>query len=440
MITIAPGRRCGTVTPPASKSMAHRLMILAALNEAPVFLELDRISEDIEATARCLRALGAKVLERKNGLFVEPLSRTTLSAGAGEIPDGVPVLSCGESGSTLRFLLPLAAALGIPAVFRMEDRLALRPIEALIEALKKNGVQIEAHDGAFRLSGQLVPGDFELPGNISSQFVTGLLLALPLLPGDSTITIIGKMESEGYLRLTEQALTLAKIRYEYTPPARSRCMSYRIPGCQTAQLPTSVFVERDWSAAANFLVMGALSHEGIRVSGLDPESVQGDRRMLELLRDFGAEVLILPPEDPASGALPQILVKGSSLKGQTVDVQMIPDLVPILSVLAAAAEGETRISGGARLRFKETDRLRTTYELLKKLGADVRELEDGLLINGKGQLVGGSILRCHDHRIAMAAAAAALISRNAVTIPDSDCVNKSYPGFFEDFSRLEAES
>ena len=230
MITIAPGRRCGTVTPPASKSMAHRLMILAALNEAPVFLELDRISEDIEATARCL----------KNGLFVEPLSRTTLSAGAGEIPDGVPVLSCGESGSTLRFLLPLAAALGIPAVFRMEDRLALRPIEALIEALKKNGVQIEAHDGAFRLSGQLVPGDFELPGNISSQFVTGLLLALPLLPGDSTITIIGKMESEGYLRLTEQALTLAKIRYEYTPPARSRCMSYRIPGCQMAQLPSSV--------------------------------------------------------------------------------------------------------------------------------------------------------------------------------------------------------
>ena len=161
---------------------------------------------------------------------------------------------------------------------------------------------------------------------------------------------------------------------------------------------------------------------------------------MELLRDFGAEVLILPPEDPASGALPQILVKGGSLKGQTVDVQMIPDLVPILSVLAAAAEGETRISGGARLRFKETDRLRTTYELLKKLGADVRELEDGLLINGKGQLVGGSILRCHDHRIAMAAAAAALISRNAVTIPDSDCVNKSYPGFFEDFSRLEAES
>lgn len=412
-ITLLPGQRRGTVAAPASKSHAHRLLICGALGGSEVTIACGDISKDIAATANCLNALCADVAIDGDGTI-----KTTPA-----VKNDRRELFCGESGSTLRFLLPVCGALGAEAVFHREGRLPERPLSPLDEVLRAHGMTIEEQGDLLLCRGQLCSGLYEIPGDISSQFISGLLFALPLLHGDSTIRIIGKTESAAYIAMTEQALQESGIRF-----ARHGS-EYTVFGDQQYALPEHCTVEGDCSNAAFFLCMGALSDEGICVTNLPAETRQGDRAVLDILHRFGAEVTVSGDE---------IFVRGGTLHGCRIDAAPIPDLIPVLSVVAATAEGETQIVNAARLRLKESDRLRTTAELLTALGGNVTELPDGLVIRG-GTLKGGTVNSCNDHRIAMSAAVAACVCREAVTVLDPDCTDKSFPRFWESFARLERE-
>ncbi len=415
--SIAPGERAGRVRIPASKSQAHRLLICAALGEREVRLRCDGISRDIAATVACLNALGAKIRETAPGeLLVRPVR---------ERPAGLRLLPCGESGSTLRFLLPLAGALGAEAVFQMEGRLPQRPLAPLDRELCAHGMELSREGNSLAVRGCLKSGAYSLPGDVSSQYISGLLLALPLLEGDSRLTVTGRIESAGYIAMTESALSLAQIRLD------KQGWSYTIPGGQRPRLPERLQVEGDYSNAAFFLCMGALSREGVTVSGLPADSRQGDRAVLDILRALGAEV-----RETAEG----VFVRRGKLRGCQIDAAQVPDLIPVLSVAASAAAGETRVVNAGRLRLKESDRLESTARLINTLGGRAAELEDGLIIRGVERLSGGTVDSCGDHRIAMSAAAAACFCENSVTVLGGECVEKSYPRFWEDFDSLKGGS
>ena len=341
---ILPGSRAGTVTAPASKSHAHRLLLCAALSRAESRIRCGTLSRDLLATVNCLRALGAEIREEGDALRVTPLR---------EPPAGAALLPCGESGTTLRLLLPLAGALGARVCFRREGRLWQRPLSPLDRELCDHGMRFAEDGELLYAEGSLRPGDYRLPGNVSSQFVSGLLLALPLLEGESRLAVTEPVESAAYIRMTEDALRLGGLRF-----AKEK-WTYSIPGGQRPALSGAYRAEGDWSNAAFFLCMGALGEEGVRVRGLLEASSQGDRAVLELLRGFGARV-----ETGEDG----VLVRRGTLRGLVIDAAPIPDLIPVLSVLAAGAEGETRIVNAGRLRLKESDRLKTTAALLRGLG------------------------------------------------------------------------
>lgn len=411
---ITPGPRTGSVRIPASKSQAHRLLICAALGAQPVTLRCDGVSADIAATARCLRALGADITDEGNGTFrVAPI--------AGQMPAHAG-LDCGESGSTLRFLLPVVGALGADVTFHMAGRLPERPLSPLDAVLTAHGMTLRRDGALLHVSGRLLPGTYELPGDVSSQYISGLLMALPRLPGKSTLTVTGALESAGYIAMTEDALHLSGIRVQKDG------RTYIIPGGQTPHLPAQCRVEGDWSNAAFFLCMGALSPAGVTVTGLAAASAQGDRAVLDVLRRFGADV---------QETQDAVTVRRGALHGITIDAAPIPDLIPVLSVVAALADGETQIVNAARLRLKESDRLESTAAMLRALGAQVLVHDSGLTITGCKTLTGGTVDPWRDHRIAMAAATAASGCTEPVTVRDSACTDKSYPRFWTDLSTLE---
>lgn len=410
---LQPGERFGQVRIPASKSQAHRLLICAALSREESRIRCEGLSKDIQATIDCLRALGARIRVDGEQLLITPIR---------ELPRDAVMLPCGESGSTLRFLLPIAGAMGVKAAFRREGRLPERPLAPLDRELIAHGITLREEWSLLYTEGQLLPGEYRLPGNVSSQYISGLLLALPLLKGESRLQVEGPVESAAYIRMTEAALqrsgvSLSKQNYDYT-----------IPGEQRPRLTGELQVEGDWSNAAFFLCMGALSEKGVLVSGLDPASPQGDRAVLELLKRFGAEVHLMD-----SG----ILARRAQLHGIEIDAAPIPDLIPVLSVLASGAEGDTLIQNAGRLRLKESDRLKTTAKLLRDLGGSVEELGSGLVIHGHGSLRGGAVESAGDHRIAMSAAVAACLCREPVEVDGAECVAKSYPRFWEDLDRLK---
>ena len=418
--TVQPGMRAGTVHVPASKSMAHRQLIAAALSEEPCTAICDGVSKDIEATARCMNALGAEISYEESGNAFHVIG---VERGKEQAPEGAYFdLFCGESGTTLRFLLPLAGALGKKVLFHPEGLLSKRPMGPLVEELEKHGARVRQEDGRIASEGQLQPGEYVLPGNVSSQFISGLLISLPLLAGDSRLIITGKIESEAYITMTEQVLAQAGVLLE------KQGAEYRIRGGQKYRFPATVSVESDWSGAAAFLCMGALSEKGITIPGMHLNSCQADEAVLDVLREFGAEVTA------ADGT---VTVRKKEMKPFVMDASGAPDLVPVVSAMACAAEGETRIIRAERLRLKESDRLQTTVDLIRALGGEASVTEDGLLIRGSGRLHGGPADPANDHRIAMAAAVAASVCEDAVQITDSECVGKSYPRFFEDLGKLD---
>ncbi|MCI2056297.1 MAG: 3-phosphoshikimate 1-carboxyvinyltransferase [Oscillibacter sp.] len=409
-IRITPGTLSGELRAIPSKSDAHRKLILAALGDCPTVLHLPKFSADIQATADCLAALGAKIDRRGQLVAVSPIQ---------SVPEN-PLLDCGESGSTLRFLLPVAAALCGSARFTGRGRLPDRPIGELKSAMESHGVTFSAPKLPFTVSGKMTGGAFSLPGNVSSQYITGLLLALPLLGEDSVLTLTTPLQSAAYVDITLRALEQFQIQVD----AQDGC--YRIPGRQCCSSPGILNVEGDWSNAAFFLTAGALG-AAVTLTDLDGTSPQGDKAIVNALRTFGADV------QEADSA---VTVSPAPLTGCTVDISGIPDALPILSVLAACAAGTTRFINAGRLRLKESDRLKTTAAMLTALGGNVEERPDELLIHGGTPLVGGTVDGANDHRIVMAAAIAAVRCAGSVTILGAEAVNKSYPSFFDDYCAL----
>lgn len=404
----------GTVDIPPSKSLSHRALLCAALAEGESVLHrIDLAGDDVAATAACLRALGAELDPRGATLRV-----TGGIAGTGRV-----VLDCGESGSTLRFLLPLVLLSGRPAVLTGRGRLLERPMEPYLEALRSNGAQVRAAGGPIETAGGLAAGIYELPGDVSSQYVTGLLLALPLTEGESRIRLTTPLESAAYVDLTIDVMRAFGVTVESLPDG------YRVPGGQRYQ-SAEYTVEGDYSGAAFFLAAGALGRS-VGCRGLSNPSRQGDRAILDILASAGAIV----EEVPGLG----LQARAERLRSVTVDVSGCPDLAPPVAALLCCAEGESRILGAARLRLKESDRLATLAGQLGNLGADIREDGDTLVIRGKPFLTGGTVDPHRDHRIAMAAAVASIRCLGPVEIRDPDCVRKSYPGFWDDFCRTAKE-
>lgn len=401
----------GKIKAISSKSDAHRILICASLCDKTTKINCNVMSKDIAATIDCLKAMGTDVFIDGEIITVTP-----------KVFNKRADLDCGESGSTLRFLMPLVSALGIDATIIGHGRLPQRPLSPLKEELEKKGVNFRT-DNRFplHLTGQLQSGEYEIEGNVSSQFITGLLMALPLLNGDSIVKIIPPFESKSYVDITISVLKKFGIEIE-----EKECL-YTIKGNQKFVSPEEIKVEGDWSNAAFFLCGGALSEKGVTVTDLDINSPQGDKKILDVLSTMGADVQI-----DESG----ITVKRNKLKATTVDASDIPDLVPIISVVATACEGETRVINAGRLRIKESDRIKSVAEMLLSVGADVKEIDDGIVINGKKELLGGVVNGYNDHRIVMSASILSTLCKDKIEITDNRAVEKSYPDFFADFNKM----
>ena len=380
----------GQIFLPPSKSVGHRALICSALAGGGI-VHRSGENDDIRATKRCLEALN----------------------------NGGSLLDCGESGSTLRFLIPLAALEDRPITFTGGGRLMERPLGVYEDCLGAQGVTFARQDKTLTIRGPLKAGTFRLPGNVSSQFITGLLLALPLCPQDSTILMESPLQSASYVDLTLDVLK----NYGITIHNHTH-RTYQIPGNQTYQV-RDYTVEADFSGAAFFLAAAALGRP-LELMGLNLHTVQGDRAFLELLKQAGYSL--------GTGPNGGLTVTGPQRpKPLTVDVGDIPDLVPPLAALLAFADGESRIVNAGRLRIKESDRLATVTRQLNNLGADITEGEDYLIIRGKARLSGGHCCGENDHRIAMMCAVAAIGCDGPVTLTDFTCVKKSYPDFWRDF-------
>ncbi len=384
-ITIHPGKLKGRYRATPSKSHAQRVLICAAFADKPTKILCNKISEDIAATVECLRALGAKIKQFKYGYRVYPIRTPPLSAA----------LNCGESGATLRFLLPIVGALGVDTTFKMSGRLSQRPLSPLCEEMERMGCTINRPtQDSLRCIGKLRPGSYAITGNVSSQFISGLMMAFPIINGNCHLDILGDVHSAPYIDLTKSVL------HAFEADSNNSSVSYRSPGI--------IAVEGDWSNAAFFLSAKKLGNN-IIVSGLEEASVQGDRAVSKYL----------------------LSLKDGSPEISAADT---PDLIPILAVCAAHFNGAT-FTDIQRLRFKESDRVESTLHMLTSLGADCC-VTDNMLIVQSAKFHKCTIDPANDHRIAMAAAIAATVTAGDVRILNADCVNKSYPTFWEDFARL----
>lgn len=412
-IKIGKSKLKGNIKVISSKSDAHRLLIAAALSNKPTEILLEGWSNDIEATKNCLEALGCKVMRNNGGVEVTPIRR-------GQKKDAV--LDCVESGSTLRFLLPIVAALGTHAIIAGQGRLPERPIDVLLEQLRIHGCLVKENSLPLEISEQMNGGVYTLPGNISSQFVTGLLFALPLLKENSEIHLTTKLESRGYVDMTLDTLKLFQIEIE------EKEWGFLVKGGQTYRSPEKVSVEGDWSGAAFWIVAGGIGGD-ITCTGLRQDSCQGDKEIVSLIERFGAKV-----EWQKKG----VKVCAGNLKGITIDASQIPDLVPVLCTAAALAEGTTIIYNAGRLRMKESDRLKAMAEGLQRLGVNVTEQPESIMIKGGNVLpVGEVVLDSYDdHRIVMALAIAAAALGVEAVIERAEAVSKSYPTFFAEFTKL----
>ena len=399
-VIITPTPLKGRVIIPPSKSQAHRYIIAAALAEGESVIKNVSYSQDIEATIRCMTELGAGFTRDGSTLTVQGVGANAMSPMA---KLAHPHLDCGESGSTLRFLIPVALALRGGGVFTGQGRLMERPLQPYFDLFDEKGISYELKDGTLTVSGVLTPGDYTLPGHVSSQFFTGLMFALPLLEGDSKIVITSPLESGSYVEMTREAMHKAGVKSD----------KGNLPGNQTYK-PFSATVEADWSQAAFFYAAHGLLNE-VSMGGLNPFSSQGDSQIVHFYQELcGSD------EEAAQ------------------DVSQCPDLFPALAVMAALRERcSTHIGGAARLRIKESDRINSVVEMLRKFGLAVEEFADGISLVGKNQLRGDVVIDSHnDHRIAMAAAIAATRATGPVTITDAECVEKSYPDFWEVYESL----
>jgi 3-phosphoshikimate 1-carboxyvinyltransferase len=410
-VKILPSFLKGELKIPASKSLCHRAIIAAALSQGQSTINNIVLSEDILATIDGVRALGTIVTIHQDRLIID---------GGKLVAQDSCIIDCNESGSTLRFLMPLGLLTKTAVSYVGKGNLNSRPLEPYIEIFKESNVFYSDIKLPMTISGSLNPGIFKVHGNISSQFITGLMFALPLLDEDSTIVITEPLESKGYIDLTINVLKSFGISI-----SNHNYKSFSIKGKQK-YIKTNYTVEGDYSQAAFWLAAGALGGN-LKCLGLKLNSKQSDKAMLDILKTAGAN---LESNDTYIKILP------SKLQAFEVDVSQFPDITPILAVLAALSDGTSKITGAARLRIKECDRLKAIAMELNKLGAQIVEEQDSLTITGLKYLQGGDVDSWGDHRIAMALAIAATKCIEPVIIRNSSAVHKSYPDFFEDYKML----
>lgn len=402
----------GTVKIPPSKSLSHRAVIAAALADGDSIIENIVYSEDIEATLEAIMAFGVEISKRKDSVII---------MGNGKLTSPIWPVHCNASGSTLRFLIPFACLVDEPVVFTGEGKLETRPLDPYFEVFKKQGIRY-AYDNKLPLlvEGQLKPDTFKMPGNISSQFVTGLMYVLPLLDGDSEIVLTSPLESRDYVALTIQMLKHFGIDIETVTSEH-----YRIRGNQKYR-PARYRVEGDYSQSAFWIAAGLMGN-GLELAELNQDTCQGDQRILDIAGTMGGNL---------HWEAGNLKVAGTRTQGAVIDASQCPDLVPIVATLAAVSDGETHIINAGRVRIKESDRLSAICTELGKLGAQIEEEPDGLVIKGVERLTGGTVEGWNDHRIVMSLAVAAMKCDHPVIIEGSEAVRKSYPHFFEDFKAL----
>jgi len=411
--TVFPSPLTGDVCIPASKSVCHRAVICAGLSEGTSRISGILLSDDIIATMQAMEALGAVIRQEGDTLIITGTDCKN------------PVqneITCNESGSTLRFLIPLGLK-GQKMTFTGKGKLVERPLHDYFAILDEQKIEYQTNHGHLPLTvnGRLQSGQFRLRGDVSSQFVSGLLFALPLLEGDSSIIITTEMESQGYIDLT-----LAMLAHFGIEVINKNYQEFIVPGNQKYRA-TDYHVEGDYSQVAFWLTAGTIGSP-IHCAGLNPSSLQGDKVILDLIKEMGGNL-----EEKSNSTI----AHPTTTKGIIIDASQCPDLVPILTVLAAVSEGTTQIIKAGRLRIKESDRLKAIAQELNKLGAHVLENEDSLTIHGRPGLVGGCVVDSwKDHRIAMALAVASIKCQQPITIRHSECVSKSYPDFWQDFQSL----
>ena len=387
-ITIYPRKLNGTVNAIPSKSQAHRYLICAALADKPTKIYCPQTNQDIDATLACLVSMGAEINKTDDGYVVTPITKT---------PEKCEI-DCGESGSTLRFLLPIIGALGIDATIRMHGRLPNRPLSPLWEEMERMGCNLlRLRDGSIQCSGKLRAGKYQISGSVSSQFVSGLLFAMSVMDGSSQLEITGKLESAPYVNMTVNALRDFGMKIA----------SFQVDGMHRLCSPGNVDIEGDWSNGAFFLAAAAIGN-AVETNNLQKDSAQGDRAVTVFLDQL--------------------------CDCATISAVDTPDLIPILSVVAAAKMGAT-FTDIQRLRIKESDRVAAIEEMLCALGIHTTSTESSLTIY-PGSFTGGTVDAHNDHRIAMSAAIAATMADGPVTILGAQCVNKSYPSFWEVYSSL----
>lgn len=407
-LTLSPAHLRGTITPPPSKSQAHRLMILAALANGKSTIRNFELNKDLLFTQRAIYTLGARIDTDTDG------NRNNTKHICGIDPHRVwtkklPQIDCGESGSTLRFLIPVALAVAGGGIFTGSERLMQRPLEPYFAIFREQGIHYSLENNTLTVQGKLHPGQYRLPGNVSSQFFSGLLFALPLLSEPSVLIPEGRLESNSYFTMTLHALSQFGV---HIPATLSIPPQYHI-SANSVYHPQSLSLEADWSQAAFWYAAAGIGNE-ITVTGMSNESFQGDRAILE----YGA---MLSTHDDV-----------------TIDISDCPDLAPPLAVWGALREGQLHLTNAARLRLKESDRLSAITQTLTALGADIFEDTDSLTIQGRKSLTGGVTVDCHnDHRIAMMLAIAATRCEQPITLTDPHwCVAKSYPMFWRDYTSL----
>lgn len=397
-IKIQPKTLSGEITIPPSKSISHRALICAALSHGESEIRGLLECEDIDATREALETLGANFRDENGVTYVQGI----------ENPPKKAEINCRESGSTLRFLIPVAAALGVETTFIGSGKLPTRPITPYLEEFPKHGVEFVSDTMPYHIKGKLTAGQYPVTGDISSQFITGLLFALPLLEGNSTIVLTTPLQSKPYADIT------VKCMKDFGVETLEFNGNFSVKGVQQYN-PAKYTVEGDCSQAAFFAVSNCLGSD-IKLNGLNLSSVQGDRAVFDIIDSM--------------------IKIGQNYSGFDVDASDIPDLVPILTVLAAFADSPSHIRGCKRLRIKESDRLESISTVLNSLGADIKIVDDELEINGVKELHGGICSSFNDHRIAMSLAIASQRCTEELIITDAECVAKSYPTFFEDFRSL----
>ena len=423
-IKIKPSILNGTIEIPPSKSYSHRAVIAAALAESRKKSKIDNLkfSVDITTTTDIMENWGAKINREESSLEI--------IGNDGKVVPKDKYVQCNESGSTIRFLIPIGITDENELIFDGKGKLVDRPLDSYYRIFDKQGIFYKNENGKLPLEvkGKLKAGNYEIDGNISSQFITGLLYALPLLDGDSKLIINKNLESKGYIDLTMEILKLAGIKIK-----NNDYKSFEIKGNQKYK-PFDYTVEGDYSQVAFWIVAGIISanrDNEIKCLHVNKNSLQGDREIIEIVERMGAKLEIFDD---------YLIVKPSKTKGTVIDISQCPDIAPILTVLGALSEGETRIINGERLRIKESDRITSIKTELNKLGANVNEEGDSLIIQGVERFNGGVTVNAwNDHRIAMSLAIASSRCEKEIVLEEAESVRKSYPHFWDDFVKMGGE-